>query len=132
MNHTENIRNESQEKNRPKMRGKTAYNKAQPGTRGHTPHCGFANGLRRLRGNSNSILIGANFAKNLRPLAQNRFSLRAAGAASGGHKPHSGRVLAQRACLPRPLLAGPTLYTIAPQKKTAPQERGKIQSKTNS
>ena len=44
-------------------KGKTAYNNAQPGTRGHAPHCGFANGLGRLRGNSNTILSGANFAK---------------------------------------------------------------------
>ena len=47
-------------------------------------HCGFANGLGMLRGNSNSFLSGANFAWRLRPLAQKRFSLRAAGASSGG------------------------------------------------
>jgi hypothetical protein len=39
---------------------------------------------KRLRGNSNSILSGARLRKSLRLLAQNWFSLRAAGAASGG------------------------------------------------
>jgi hypothetical protein len=54
-------------------------------TAGMHSHCGFANGPGRLRGNSNSLLRGANFAWRLRPFAQIRFSLRAAGMGSGGY-----------------------------------------------
>ena len=72
-------------------------------------HCGFANGLGMLRGNSNSFLSGANFAWRLRPLALNSSSWHAAGARSGALTTHSARVLANRAWPQSQLLHGPTL-----------------------
>ena len=63
-----------------------ACNKAQPGTRGHAPHCGFANGLGRLRGNS-EYASGANFLRCLLPsatLAPQRFFIACCGCALRG------------------------------------------------
>jgi len=58
----------------------------QPGNRGHAPHCGFANGLGRLRGNSNegSELTFPDVFSGRPRQHLSLFSLRAAGVRFGG------------------------------------------------
>jgi hypothetical protein len=101
----------------PQERGNTSCNTPQPGTCGHAPHCGFRKWL-----GMGARLFTLRFGLAQKQIARKSSlfvcwpstgdSQQAAGAHSGAVDAHSARILDYRTCLPRPLLAGPTLRAI--------------------